>query len=407
MSSSLKIVSNAVPSYISRVWRNNSFTVLVIIYFVAFCTFKLYKYIVSFVESNSLKLVCKKPSNDKLEAVSNTIVPSGTTRFMNLVIDSATAKSIEYYTDLNRRNIENAFYVTKLLFYGPPGCGQEIIAKNMAQDLNLKFHCFDGRKLSNDEYRRKTGWHFLFQRLSGLDTPEFVFISHADDICRNRNINISSLGESISTILGYTGASSKGILLCLGVSSLENLDPAIYSDLGIGSRYRDLLYVPLPGIMERIGILNLYLPQVFQDNLKNAPSQEQVLIIAEKAIGLSGKSLKQLLQSLYNQEIDASKWTEELIEKQICLQLNIQEIPLPSRDERIRMIQESSLNIPKILNREQILSIGIKTEGYSKQMIWSMLLDISNKMMPTDHSPYTALNEEMIHRVVEKWVEQL
>lgn len=321
-------------------------------------------------------------------------------------VDPMTAKTIENLTEENRRNIQSKFYITKVLFYGPSGSGQEMIAKKMARDLSLKFHCFDGRNLADREYRLKTGWHSLFQRISAGNTPEFVFVSHADDVCRDRRINLGLSGwDSISTILGYTGSRSKTVLLCLGVSSLDHLDPAIYSSDGDGCRYQDLLYIPLPGLNERIGILHSHLSNIF-GNTVDHPSQKQLARIAEKADGLSGKSLVQVLKDLYTQQAHASEWTEEMIAQSICNKMERQKICLPNLAERVRLIEKSNLGLSKILTLEKLQSIAEKTEGFSKHMLWSMLLDISEQTLPNHHDKYVLLTEDMVDRIIANWTKR-
>lgn len=320
------------------------------------------------------------------------------------IIDPMTAENIKNFTDVNRESIQNKSYITKILFYGPSGDEQEIIAEKMARNLGLKFHCFDGRKLADDEYRMKTGWHFLFQRISSSDTPEFVFVSHADDVCRDRKINIDPPGgPSIGTILGYTGSASETVLLCLGVSSLDHLDPAIYSSRGGGCRYHDLLYVPLPGLKERLEILNTHLPKVFMGTTADMPSQEQLAKIAEKADGLSRKSLEEMLEGLHDQKAYASEWTVEMVDQAIRNKMERQRVPLPNLAERIRFIEKSNLPISKILTPKKLHSIAEKTEGFSQHMIWGMLLDISNQTLTDDYHKSIPLTESMVDRAIVDW----
>jgi len=324
---------------------------------------------------------------------------------MSPIVNSLTAQNIENLTEKNRRNIQNKFYMTKILFHGPSGSGQEMIAERMACDLGLKFHCFDGRNLPDYEYRIKTGWHSLFQRISKANTPEFVFVSHADDICRDRRINLGLPGwDSISTILSYTGSQSKTILLCLGVSSLNHLDPGIYSSDGDGCRYHDLLYIPLPDINERTRLFHSYLPNIFGRNTPDSPSQEQLVKIAEKTEGLSSKSLIQMLKDLHDQQAHASKWTEEMVDQAIQDKVKLQRIPLPNLAERIWVIEKSGLFLSRILNPEKIQFIAEKTEGFSKDMLWDMFLDISNRIFSNDYSRYVPLSEGMVDQVVADWI---
>lgn len=142
-----------------------------------------------------------------------------------LQLDLMTAKTVRHFTRINQEALRDRFYLTKFLLHGPSGDRQEAIARKMAWDLGLTFHCFDGREMKKDMNR----WNALMQRLSRSKAPEFVFVSHADTFCQS---------NSISSILVHTGSVSKTLLLCLGFTSIDGLDPAI------ASRYRERLYIP-------------------------------------------------------------------------------------------------------------------------------------------------------------------
>ncbi|HSX13338.1 MAG TPA: hypothetical protein VLE96_02850 [Chlamydiales bacterium] len=108
----------------------------------------------------------------------------------------------------------NSFFI-KLLFCGTPE-RQKIAAEKMAQELNIPFHYFDGRE---DNHKKL---HSLLKRIDLSTGKEFVFVSSADKIDRSQ----------LETILGHTGSVSKKLLLCIGASSQNQLDPALISRYG-------------------------------------------------------------------------------------------------------------------------------------------------------------------------------
>lgn len=177
----------------------------------------------------------------KIISASIKIIPTPTKTILTVAssddIDSLTNR-VEQLTDMNRRAIQRKSELTKILFYGPLWEKQESIAKEMAKVLGLKYHCFDGRKLGNDQYREDMKWDTVLRRATSSKKPEvFIFISHADEICRDRALYPYTSRNQLPTILYYTGSPHQTFLLCLGISSLRDLDPAI------ASRYRDILSV--------------------------------------------------------------------------------------------------------------------------------------------------------------------
>lgn len=326
-------------------------------------------------------------------------ISSSSPKPRNPILDPATAKIIENYTNRNRKNIQDKFYILKILFYGPSGDEQAMIAEKMARDLGLKFHYFDGRKMGDKEYLKKSGWSFEFNRIEDADTPEFVFISHADEVCRHRDItDHSPEGKSISTLLSHTGTQSETLLFCVGVSSLDHIDP------GLDSRYSQMVYIPLPGLKERFEILKTYLPKLFTGTTAAKPSQEQLAKIAEKAGGLSRQSLEQVLEDLHNQKTYASKWTEEMVDLAICNKMERQRVPLPNLAERTRLLKESGVRLEKILTPEKLHSIAEKTDGFSQHMMWSMLLDMHNQSLTDDWRKRIPLTESIVDQVVTDWI---
>ncbi|HSX13862.1 MAG TPA: hypothetical protein VLE96_05525 [Chlamydiales bacterium] len=131
--------------------------------------------------------------------------------------------ALEKLNKKNQNAIQNKSNLTRVLFYGSQS-EQEAQAKKMANELGLKFHCFDARKLRDNDYRTKIGWPELLQRIAYSKRAEFVFISHADEL-----YHASPANSQIPTILFYTGSLSKTLLLCLGFRSLSNVDPEIAS----------------------------------------------------------------------------------------------------------------------------------------------------------------------------------
>lgn len=138
---------------------------------------------------------------------------------------SGSFSRIDFFTKKNLEAIKQKWYLTRLLFRGSLE-KQEVIAKKMATDMGIPFHCFDGRKLNQDMQK----FNELLKSVSSSSTPVFIFVSHADEICRTG-------GSVLNTILVHTGSVSQKLLLCLGVSSNETLPPAL------ATRYREQLII--------------------------------------------------------------------------------------------------------------------------------------------------------------------
>lgn len=149
--------------------------------------------------------------------------------FFYMLSKDRSARNLASRIDsLNQKNlvaIKEKWYLTRLLFRGALD-KQEAIARKMAQDLAIPFHCFDGRNLKENIRQLNE----QLQRISSGESPEFVFVSHADELCQtDRSV--------LNIILGNTGSASQKLLLCLGVSSQKTLPP------DLASRYREQLII--------------------------------------------------------------------------------------------------------------------------------------------------------------------
>ncbi len=225
-------------------------------------------------------------------------------------VSTAAPKPI-YNAELERRITEissavknihrHGGYFQNVLFYGPGGTGKTMISEKIAKESGLSYVKMSGGDLA--QYIKR-GEHVteLNKLLDKMETswrpwssrPWIFFIDEAESLCRDRSsLPSAELLELQNALLNRTGTQSKKFMMILSTNRVEDLDEAVLS------RMDHKIFIGPPAEQERFGIIKSYLPQFFSPKeIEKYFSDEQVLEIAKRAEGITGRGLFKMLNTL-------------------------------------------------------------------------------------------------------------
>lgn len=164
----------------------------------------------------------------------------------HLLLDDSTRQRIERVLD-ERRNAKKLARFgysskSKLLFWGPPGCGKTLTAHHLANQFNLKIGVVRLSALISS-YLGDTASHV--QRLFDVaqETPMVILFDEFDSIAKNRgdSNDVGELKRVVNSLLQAMDAFVAKESIIIGASNHQYLlDPAIWR------RFDDVIVFPKP-----------------------------------------------------------------------------------------------------------------------------------------------------------------
>jgi ATPase family AAA domain-containing protein 3A/B len=118
----------------------------------------------------------------------------------------------------------------------------------------------------------------------------------------------------LTTLLSRTGAASKKIMLVTATNRKQDLDPAILN------RMTHKVFIDVPDFEERVKILEMYINKFFTEReIRQFFSADRVHDIAQKIEGFSGRTIQQMINTIYNKKATTSngRLTDEIIDKKV------------------------------------------------------------------------------------------
>ncbi|EFJ44341.1 hypothetical protein VOLCADRAFT_64976 [Volvox carteri f. nagariensis] len=141
-----------------------------------------------------------------------------------------------------------------MLFYGPPGTGETMVAKRMARTSGLDYAIMSGGDVAPLEGRAVTQLHQTFDWAEKSRRGLLLFIDEADAFLGRRSDSMSEgLRGSLNALLFRTGDQSRDFMVVLATNRPGDLDDAVLD------RMDEALEFGLPGLAERQRLLGLYL----------------------------------------------------------------------------------------------------------------------------------------------------
>lgn len=178
-----------------------------------------------------------------------------------------------------------------VLFYGPPGCGKTMLAKAVANECQANFISIKGPELLTMWFgESEANVRNIFDKARGA-APCVLFFDELDSIAKARGGNTGDSGASdrvINQLLTeMDGMTSAKTVFIIGATNRPDIiDPALMRP----GRLDQLIYIPLPDLEARVGVL--------QASLRKSPVAPDVNLrdIAEATQGFSGADLSAICQ---------------------------------------------------------------------------------------------------------------
>ncbi|KAL7713420.1 Transitional endoplasmic reticulum ATPase [Entamoeba marina] len=178
-----------------------------------------------------------------------------------------------------------------VLFYGPPGCGKTMMAKAVANECQANFISIKGPELLTMWFgESEANVRNIFDK-ARMAAPCVLFFDELDSIAQSRGGNQGDSGASdrvINQLLTeMDGMSTTKTVFIIGATNRPDI---IDSALMRPGRLDQLIYIPLPDLDARVGVL--------QANLRKSPVSPDVNLrdIANATQGFSGADLTAICQ---------------------------------------------------------------------------------------------------------------
>ena len=168
-----------------------------------------------------------------------------------LIHTETTRRQLQRVVDERRNRLKLARYgyhpKSKLLFWGPPGCGKTLTAHFMAEELNLPL-CLVRLSALISSFLGDTATHI--QRIFDMAKASsmVLLVDEIDAVGKNRDDpnDVGELKRVVNGLLQAMDAFFSTESLVIGASNHQYLlDPALWR------RFDDVIHFPMPGLKER------------------------------------------------------------------------------------------------------------------------------------------------------------
>jgi len=176
-----------------------------------------------------------------------------------------------------------------IILLGPPGTGKTLLAKAVAGEAQVPFFSLSGSEFVEMYVGVGASRVRDLFRQAKEKAPCIIFIDEIDSIGRNRGRNTSysganderesTLNQLLTEMDGFE--TNSGIILLAATNRADLLDPALLRP----GRFDRHIYLELPNIKEREGILRVHLRALKTDSTVDIPS------LAAQTPGFSGADI--------------------------------------------------------------------------------------------------------------------
>lgn len=240
---------------------------------------------------------------------------SGLARKVSLT--KGTAERIDQIAASTKQIKQNNAFFQNVVLAGPPGTGKTMIAKQLAEKSDMDFIMMSSGNLTQFIKRKEhvSELNALLDSAESGSKPTLIFIDEAEGIAKDRGMLDHEHVELLDTLIARTGTPSKKIMLVLATNRLNELDSAVRD------RMSHEIEIGNPEYAQRVEIISQYADELFAHsaNYQKIFNAGAVQIMAKKTEGLSGRSLFNLVNSLFSQESTSKnrQLSQEMVDKTI------------------------------------------------------------------------------------------
>ncbi|WP_042703162.1 AAA family ATPase [Methanobrevibacter arboriphilus] len=192
-----------------------------------------------------------------------------------------------------------------ILFYGVPGTGKTMLAKSLANELNVPLYLVKATSLIGDHVGDGARQiHDLFE-MANKTSPSVIFIDEIDAIALHRKFQ--SIRGDVSEIVNALLTEMDGISNHEGVVTIAATNNPEQLDYAIRSRFEDEFEFLMPSFEERIIMIENF--------IETMPFEVEVSSkkLAQMSKGMSGRDIKEkLLKSALHRALYDDKEKIEL-----------------------------------------------------------------------------------------------
>lgn len=174
-----------------------------------------------------------------------------------------------------------------ILFYGVPGTGKTMLAKSLANELDLPLYLIKATTLIGDHVGDGARQiHDLFE-MAQKTSPSVIFIDEIDAIALHRKFQ--SLRGDVSEVVNALLTEMDGIHENEGVVTIAATNNPEQLDYAVRSRFEDEFEFKIPKKEERIAMIEKF--------IKTMPYEVKLSSkkLAEMSKGMSGRDIKEKL----------------------------------------------------------------------------------------------------------------
>ncbi|KAH1163593.1 hypothetical protein GYH30_001894 [Glycine max] len=229
----------------------------------------------------------------------------------NVILHPSLQRRIEHLARATSNTKSHQAPFRNMLFYGSPGTGKTMVAREIAKRSGLDYAMMTGGDVAPLGAQAVTKIHDIFDWSKKSRKGLLLFIDEADAfLCERNSSHMSEAQRSaLNALLFRTGDQSRDIVLVLATNRPGDLDSAVTD------RIDEVIEFPLPGEEERLKLLKLYLNKYLCDDnngskggffLKKQPQKIAIKDLSEdvfreaatKTEGFSGREIAKLMASV-------------------------------------------------------------------------------------------------------------